>query len=93
MNNEEIHKWLVRYSISLHSLRKEIQSEEELNYFDNLVHAFLETCPNWWSNGSDTDLQATSSPDLFFKAITAKDYPHLTYRAVEEMERMRNFNL
>lgn len=93
MDNELIHKWLVKYSMNLNSARKEIQSEEELNHFDNLVHTFLETCPNWWSNGSDTDLQATSSPDLFFKAVTAKDYPHLTYRAIEEMERMRNFNL
>jgi len=90
MQKEEIHKWLVKYSLLLHNARKAIESETELNRFDESVRAFLETCPNWWSKGSDLDLQATASPDLFFQAVIADKYPYLSYRDVEEMERMRN---
>lgn len=93
MNNEEIHKWLVKYSRALHTARKAIESQAELDCFDASVRTFLETCPNWWSKGTDSDLQATASPDLFFQAVIAKNYPDQTHRDVMSLERMRNINL
>jgi hypothetical protein len=92
MSKEEIHKWLVKYSLSLNRLRKEIESQEELDRFDAFVRTFLDSCPNWWSKGSDTDKQATASPDLFFQAVIAKTYPSQSYKDAEDLSRMRNLD-
>ena len=85
MQKEEIHKWLVKYSLLLHNARKAIESETELYRFDESVRAFLETCPNWWSNDSDGDLQATQSPDLFWQAVIAEHYPYQSFNDAEEL--------
>ena len=90
MDRAETHKWLVKYSRALHKARKSLKTESELELFDNFVRTFLETAPDWWGNGSDTELQATTSPELFLDAITTEVYPGLSYQTIEEMQRSRN---
>lgn len=93
MQNEEIHKWLVKYSKILHASRKAILDKAELDRFDDSIRVFLESCPNWWGKGSDLDLQATASPELFFKSVTSETYPHQSFKDVEDLTKIRNLNL
>lgn len=92
MDKAETHKWLVKFSKALNRSRKTIQTDTELELFDNFVRTFLADAPNWWSKGSDTDLQATASPELFFQSVVAESYPALSYRDVQEMEIIRKLN-
>ena len=84
-----IQEWLVKYSMKLNRERKAIPKKEilKLEYFDKTVKMFLEDCPNWWSNDSDGDLQATRSPDLFWQAVIAENYPYLSFNDMMEVKK------